>query len=368
MQPTSYKLDFCMNNKAQGVIKRYNELVEELSKPDVVGDQKRFKELSKEQSQLQEVMQAALEVERLEKGIQDAKEMLTSEDKDMRELAASELETLTASLDESSNRLNRLLIPKDPRDEKSVIMEIRAAAGGEESALFGAELFRMYTMYADRRGWKLDVISSHGTDIGGFKEVIFSIEGKDVFRYMKYESGVHRVQRVPETEASGRIHTSTVTVAVMEEAEEVDVEIKPEDLRIDVYRSSGHGGQCVQTTDSAVRINHLPTGIVITCQDERSQVQNKEKAMKVLRARLFEMEEEKRDKEHANARRVQVGTGDRAEKIRTYNFPQTRVTDHRIGCTVYRLPEMMLGDLDLIINPLIEAEEQAKLEQLAKSM
>lgn len=368
MQPTSYKLDFCMNNKAQGVIKRYNELVEELSKPDVVGDQKRFKELSKEQSQLQEVMQAALEVERLEKGIQDAKEMLASEDKDMRELAASELETLTAGLDESSNRLNRLLIPKDPRDEKSVIMEIRAAAGGEESALFGAELFRMYTMYADRRGWKLDVISSHGTDIGGFKEVIFSIEGRDVFRYMKYESGVHRVQRVPETEASGRIHTSTVTVAVMEEAEEVDVEIKPEDLRIDVYRSSGHGGQCVQTTDSAVRINHLPTGIVITCQDERSQVQNKEKAMKVLRARLFELEEEKRDKEHANARRVQVGTGDRAEKIRTYNFPQTRVTDHRIGCTVYRLPEMMLGDLDLIINPLIEAEEQAKLEQLAKSM
>lgn len=357
-----------MNNKAQGVIKRYNELVEELSKPDVVGDQKRFKELSKEQSQLQEVMQAALEVERLEKGIQDAKEMLASEDKDMRELAASELETLTAGLDESSNRLNRLLIPKDPRDEKSVIMEIRAAAGGEESALFGAELFRMYTMYADRRGWKLDVISSHGTDIGGFKEVIFSIEGRDVFRYMKYESGVHRVQRVPETEASGRIHTSTVTVAVMEEAEEVDVEIKPEDLRIDVYRSSGHGGQCVQTTDSAVRINHLPTGIVITCQDERSQVQNKEKAMKVLRARLFELEEEKRDKEHANARRVQVGTGDRAEKIRTYNFPQTRVTDHRIGCTVYRLPEMMLGDLDLIINPLIEAEEQAKLEQLAKSM
>jgi peptide chain release factor 1 len=357
-----------MNNKAQGVIKRYNEIVEELSKPDIVSDQKRFKELSKEQSQLQDVVKTALEVERLEKGIQDAKEMLTSECKDMRELAVSELEALTTSLDESSNRLNRLLIPKDPRDEKSVIMEIRAAAGGEESALFGAELFRMYTMYADRRGWKLDVINSHGTDIGGFKEVIFSIEGKDVFRFMKYESGVHRVQRVPETEASGRIHTSTVTVAVMEEAEEVDVDIKPDDLRIDVYRSSGNGGQCVQTTDSAVRINHLPTGIIITCQDERSQVQNKEKAMKVLRARLFEMEEEKRDKEHANARRVQVGTGDRAEKIRTYNFPQTRVTDHRIGCTVYRLPEMMLGDLDLIINPLIEAEEQAKLDQLAKSM
>ncbi len=361
------RLGFRMNKRAQGILLKYQEIVDQLSKPEVVLDQNRFRELSKERSQLADVVQAASEVENLEKQIDEAKQMLSSDDKELKELASSEIESLTAQLEEASNRLNRLLIPKDPRDEKSVIMEIRAAAGGEESALFAAELFRMYSLYADKRGWKLEVISSHGTDIGGFKEMVFSVEGKDVFRYLKYESGVHRVQRVPETEASGRIHTSTVTVAVMEEAEEVDLQIKPEDLRIDVYRSSGHGGQCVQTTDSAVRITHLPTGIIMTCQDERSQTQNKERAMKVLRAKLYELEEEKRDREQLNARRVQIGTGDRAEKIRTYNFPQTRVSDHRIGLTVYKLPEVMMGDLDLIILPLIEAEEQTKLEQLAKT-
>ena len=355
-----------MNNQAQNLLKRYEELVELLASPDVINDTTRYRELSKEQSQLSEIVETAKKLENIERQIEGAKEMSFSDDREMRELAQAEITELTEQLDAETKKLNHLLIPKDPRDEKSVIMEIRAAAGGDESALFAAELFRMYTLYSQKKGWKIEVINSNPTNIGGYKEIIFSVEGKNVFRYLKYESGVHRVQRVPETEASGRIHTSTVTVAVMEEAEEVEIQIKPEDIRIDVYRSSGHGGQCVQTTDSAVRITHLPTGMIITCQDERSQTQNKERAMKVLRARLYEQEQEKKDKEHADTRRVQVGSGDRAEKIRTYNFPQTRLSDHRINFTVYRLPEVMLGNLDLVTDALIEAEENAKLESLAK--
>ena len=355
-----------MNNQAQNLLKRYEELVQLLANPEVINDVNRYRELSKEQSQLSDIVDTARKLEKIEKQIEDAKEMSFSDDREMRDLAQAELTELTEQLEIETKKLNRLLIPKDPRDEKSVIMEIRAAAGGDESALFAAELFRMYTLYAQKKGWKIEVISSNPTNIGGYKEIIFSIEGKNVFRHLKYESGVHRVQRVPETEASGRIHTSTVTVAVMEEAEEVEIMIKQEDIRIDVYRSSGHGGQCVQTTDSAVRITHLPTGMIITCQDERSQTQNKERAMKVLRARLYEQEQEKKDKEHADTRRVQVGSGDRAEKIRTYNFPQTRLSDHRINFTIYRLPEIMLGNLDLVTDALIEAEEVAKLESLAK--
>lgn len=355
-----------MNNQAQNLLKRYEELVQLLASPEVINDTNRYRELSKEQSQLSDIVDTARKLENIEKQIEGAKEMSFSDDREMRELAQAEISELTGQLDSETRKLNHLLIPKDPRDEKSVIMEIRAAAGGDESALFAAELFRMYTLYAQRKGWKIEVISSNPTNIGGYKEIIFSIEGKNVFRFLKYESGVHRVQRVPETEASGRIHTSTVTVAVMEEAEEVEIQIKSEDIRIDVYRSSGHGGQCVQTTDSAVRITHLPTGMIITCQDERSQTQNKERAMKVLRARLYEQEQEKKDKEHADTRRVQVGSGDRAEKIRTYNFPQTRLSDHRINFTVYRLPEVMLGNLDLVTDALIEAEENAKLESLSK--
>jgi peptide chain release factor 1 len=355
-----------VNNQAQKLLKRYEELVELLASPDFINDTVRYRELSKEQSQLSEIVDTARKLESIEKQIEGAKEMSFSDDREMRELAQAEIVELTEQLEAETKKLNHLLIPKDPRDEKSVIMEIRAAAGGDESALFAAELFRMYTLYSQKKGWKIEVISSNPTNIGGYKEIIFSIEGKNVFRYLKYESGVHRVQRVPETEASGRIHTSTVTVAVMEEAEEVEIQIKQEDIRIDVYRSSGHGGQCVQTTDSAVRITHLPTGMIITCQDERSQTQNKERAMKVLRARLYEQEQEKKDREHADTRRVQVGSGDRAEKIRTYNFPQTRLSDHRINFTVYRLPEVMLGNLDLVTEALIEAEEIAKLESLAK--
>ena len=355
-----------MNTQVQNLLKRYDEIVGLLAKPEIINDGTRYRELSREQSQLSEIVETAHGLEDIERQVESAKEMSYSDDRELRELATAELVELEAKHVELTKYLNRLLIPKDPRDEKSVIMEIRAAAGGDESALFAAELFRMYTLYSQKRGWKIEVISSNATNIGGFKEIIFSVEGKNVFRYMKYESGVHRVQRVPETEASGRIHTSTVTVAVMEEAEEVEIQIKPEDIRIDVYRSSGHGGQCVQTTDSAVRITHLPTGMIITCQDERSQTQNKERAMKVLRARLYEQEQEKKDREHADTRRVQVGSGDRAEKIRTYNFPQTRLSDHRINFTIYRLPEIMMGNLDLVVDALIEAEEVAKLEALAK--
>lgn len=356
-----------MIRKVEKLIKRYNELVEILSDPNIAKDRNRFHKLSKEQSDLSEIVSESQRLESLEKEIENTKDLLSSEDDEMRELAEAELGELKKELVKVDRRLNRLLIPKDPRDEKSVIIEIRAAAGGEESALFAAELFRVYKQYAISKKWKVEIISSHSTNIGGFKEIIFSIEGKNVYRYLKYESGVHRVQRVPETESGGRIHTSTITVAVMQEAEEVDIQISPEDIRIDVYRSSGHGGQCVQTCDSAVRITHLPTGMIVTCQDERSQFQNKERAMKVLRSRLYEIEQSKKDKEHAEFRRVQVGSGDRAEKIRTYNFPQTRISDHRINLTLYKLPEVMLGDLDRVVKPLIQAEEQKKLEELSDS-
>lgn len=356
-----------MIRKAEKLINRYNELIELLSNPDVIKDNNKFRKLSKEQSDLAEIVNIANKYEELEAEIENTKSLLDTTDLEMKELATAELEGLQAELKKTDNKLNRLLIPKDPRDEKSVIMEIRSAAGGEESALFAAELFRAYKQYAISKNWEVEIINSHSTDIGGFKEIVFSIGGKNVFRYMKYESGVHRVQRVPETESGGRIHTSTITVAVMQEAEEVDLQIKPEDIRIDVYRSSGHGGQCVQTCDSAVRITHLPTGMIVTCQDERSQFQNKERAMKVLRSRLYEIEQAKKDKEHAETRRVQVGSGDRAEKIRTYNYPQTRISDHRINLTIYKLPDVMLGNLDHVIHPLIQAEEQKKLDELAKS-
>ncbi|MFS8544492.1 MAG: peptide chain release factor 1, partial [Limnochordales bacterium] len=284
-------------------------------------------------------------------------------DPEMRELAREELARLSQREAELEKELRVLLLPKDPNDEKNIIVEIRAGAGGEEAALFAADLFRMYSRYAENRGWRVEMMSASPTELGGFKEVIFMVHGKNAYSRLKYESGVHRVQRVPTTEASGRIHTSTATVAVLPEAEEVDVEIRPEDLRIDVFRSGGHGGQSVNTTDSAVRITHLPTGIVVTCQDERSQLQNREKAMRVLRARLLDMKRREQEEELAAARRSQVGTGERSERIRTYNFPQGRMTDHRIGLTLYKLDAVLQGELDEVIDALVMADQAEQLER-----
>ncbi|MFS8524744.1 MAG: peptide chain release factor 1, partial [Limnochordales bacterium] len=316
-------------------------------------------------AELEPAVLAYRELRRVEEELEATGAMLEEQlEPELRELAKDELQSLKERAEELRAQLRRLLLPKDPNDDKNIIVEIRAGTGGEEAALFAADLFRMYSRYAEERRWRVELLSSHPTELGGFKEVIFMIHGKGAYSRLKYESGVHRVQRVPETEAQGRIHTSTATVAVLPEAEEVDVEISPEDLRIDVFRSGGKGGQSVNTTDSAVRITHLPTGIVVTCQDERSQLQNREKAMRVLRARLLDMKRRAREEELAAARRSQVGTGDRSERIRTYNFPQGRVTDHRIGLTLYKLNEFLDGDLDEAIDALAAAEQAEQLAQM----
>lgn len=296
--------------------------------------------------------------------IEATKELLSSNDEELKEMAEEELSQLEEKKEKLLEEIKILLIPKDPNDEKNVIMEIRAGAGGEEAALFAHDLFRMYSMYAEKKGWKVEIMSSNETDIGGFKEVILNISGKGAYSRLKYESGVHRVQRVPTTEAGGRIHTSTATVAVLPEVEEVDVEINPNDIKVDVFRSGGHGGQSVNTTDSAVRVTHIPTGIVVTCQDERSQIQNRERALKILRAKLYEMALQEQQREIAETRKSQVGTGERSERIRTYNFPQGRVTDHRIGLTLYRLQEVLDGDLDEIIDALILNDQAEKLKNM----
>ena len=289
--------------------------------------------------------------------------MLESDDEEIRELSEGELERLQNEKERILSDLKILLIPKDPYEGKNIIMEIRAGVGGEEAALFAKDLYKMYLGYADRKGFKVEILDSHETDLGGFKEIVFSVSGKDVYKHLKYESGVHRVQRVPETEASGRIHTSTATVAVLPEAEEVDVEINPDDLRIDVFHASGHGGQNVQKVATAIRIIHKPTGIMVTCQDERSQMQNKMKAMRILRARLLDLYEQQKEQEITSARRAQIGRGNRNERIRTYNFPQGRVTDHRINLSLYNLPEIMEGNLDELINALMENERAQLLEE-----
>ena len=283
-------------------------------------------------------------------------------DDEFREMLEDELAQLNQQHEEVIEKLRILLIPKDPNDEKNVVVEIRAGAGGEEAALFGADLFRMYSRYAERKGWKMEIMSANYTDMGGVKELIFVIEGKGAYSRLKYESGVHRVQRIPTTESGGRIHTSTATVAVLPEAEDVEVDINPNDLRIDVFRSSGHGGQSVNTTDSAVRITHLPTGIVVTCQDEKSQLKNKEKAMRVLKARLLDAAQREQEQEYALARKIQVGTGDRSERIRTYNFPQGRVTDHRIGVTIYNIEGFLDGEIDELVNELITSDQAERLK------
>ena len=344
---------------------KYEELGAALGDPEVISDPQKLQKYARAMADLEEIVMAFRHYRRILEEIRDSRELLESEgDPEFRAFLQEELERLEEEKEEMERRLKILLLPKDPNDEKNIIMEIRAGAGGEEAALFAADLFRMYQRYAERKGWRTEILSSHPTELGGFKEIIFLIEGKGAYSRLKFESGVHRVQRIPVTETGGRIHTSTATVAVLPEADEVDVEINPEDLRIDIFCSSGHGGQSVNTTYSAVRIVHLPTGITVSCQDERSQLKNREKALKVLRARLLEMAREQQEGQLAATRRAQVGTGERSERIRTYNFPQNRVTDHRIGLTLHNLEEVLDGDLDPIIEVLITHEQAERLKEV----
>lgn len=354
-----------MFDKLEDLLIRYEELMSELSEPDVANNPERFRKLMKEQSDILPIVEAYKEYKQCKQNIEDSLAMLEEEsDEEMRELAKEELNDAKNRVAELENELKILLLPKDPNDDKNVIVEIRAGAGGDEAALFAAEIYRMYVKYAESRRWKTEMMSLNENGIGGFKEVTFMIQGQGAYSRLKYESGVHRVQRVPETESGGRIHTSTCTVAIMPEAEEIDFHLDMNDCKFDVFRASGNGGQCVNTTDSAVRLTHIPTGIVISCQDEKSQLKNKDKALKVLRSRLYEMELAKQHDAEAEARRSQIGTGDRSEKIRTYNFPQGRVTDHRIKLTLHRLESILGGDLDEIIDSLIAADQAAKLSSL----
>ena len=356
-----------MFDKLDDLLIRFEELMSELQEPDVANDQNRFRKLMKEQSDLAPIVEAYNEYKSAKQAITDSEEMLEMEsDEEMRELAKEELSSSKKRVEELEHELKILLLPKDPNDDKNIMVEIRAGAGGDESALFAAEVYRMYVHYAESRHWKTEMISFSENGIGGFKEVVFMVSGQGVYSRMKYESGVHRVQRVPETESGGRIHTSTITVAIMPEAEEIDFELDLNDCKFDVFRASGNGGQCVNTTDSAVRLTHIPTGIVISCQDEKSQLKNKDKALKVLRSRLYDMELQKRHDAEAEARRSQVGTGDRSEKIRTYNFPQGRVTDHRIKLTLHKLDSIMNGDIQEVIDNLIAADQAIRLSGLEK--
>ena len=351
-----------MFDKLEALEERYQFISEKISDPDVIADMDSWRKYMKENSYLTPIIEKYREYKSLKNTIEDDKQMLEAgEDKDLEELIKSELSETEDKLSVVCEELRILLLPKDPNDDKNVIVEIRGGTGGDEAALFAADLMRMYSMYAEANRWKIEILSSNPTDIGGYKEVCFSIEGQGAYSKLKFESGVHRVQRVPSTESGGRIHTSAVTVAVLPEVEEVEVDINPNDLRIDVFRAGGPGGQCVNTTDSAVRITHLPTGIVVSCQDEKSQFKNKDKAMKILRSRIYEVMEEQRHKEIADERKAQVGSGYRSERIRTYNFPQGRVTDHRINLTLYKLEQILNGSLDEIIDALITADQSAKL-------
>jgi len=354
-----------MFNRLEEVLQKYNQLTDQLSDPNVMSDVKVYQQLSKEHSELKPIVEKYLEYKEVQKGIKEAEAILKDGgDKDLIELAEAELDEGRAKLEKITEELKLLLLPKDPFDEKNIYIEIRAGTGGEESALFASDLLRMYTRYAERCGWKTEIIDANETGMGGYKEVVLLVKGKNAYSKLKYEAGGHRVQRIPETESSGRIHTSACTVAVIPEADDVDVHIEQKDLKIDVYRSSGAGGQHVNTTDSAVRITHIPTGIVVTCQDERSQIKNREKAMKLLKSKIFEMELEKQRMEQAESRKQQVGSGDRSERIRTYNFPQNRVTDHRINLTVYNLDMVMDGELDEIIDALITYDQAEKLKNI----
>jgi len=354
--------EFGMFDRLEIAENRYEEINLRLSDPMVLSDQDDYRKLMKEYSELGEIVSKYREYKKVRGDIDEARELLEgSLEKDFRELVQFEFEESREKLAKIEKELKILLLPKDPNNDRSVIVEIRGGAGGEEAALFAGDLFRMYAKYAERKHWKSEILDANETEIGGFKEVVFSIEARGAYSRLKYESGVHRVQRVPETEASGRIHTSTVTVAVLPEVEEVDVDINPTDLQIDTYRASGAGGQHINKTESAIRITHIPSGIVVTCQDQRSQHKNKDRAMKILRSKLYEAAQRQQDSEIAQARRSQVGTGDRSERIRTYNFPQGRVSDHRIGLTLYKINEIIDGDLDDIIDALITADQAEKL-------
>ncbi len=354
-----------MFDRLEDLLIRLEEILSELQEPDVASDQNRFRKLMKEQNELTPIVEAYKEYKACRQTIEDSLQMLEEEsDEEMRELAKEELNDAKARVEELEHELKVLLLPKDPNDDKNVMVEIRAGAGGDEAALFAAEIYRMYIHYAESRRWRVELVECEEIGIGGMKNVTFMINGSGAYSVMKYESGVHRVQRVPETESGGRIHTSTITVAVMPEAEEVDVHIDEKDIRIDVMRASGNGGQCVNTTDSAVRLTHYPTGIVIYSQTEKSQLQNKDKAFALLRAKLYDIECQKRHDAEAEARKSQIGTGDRSEKIRTYNFPQGRVTDHRIGLTLYKLDKIMNGDIQEIIDACIAADQAAKLANM----
>ena len=354
-----------MFDKLEDLLIRLEEILSELQEPEVASDPNRFRKLMKEQSELTPIVEAYKEYKACKQNIEESLELLNEEsDEDMRELAKEELNESKARVEELEHELKILLLPKDPNDDKNVVVEIRAGAGGDEAALFAAEIYRMYLHYAESKRWKVELVECEEIGIGGMKNVTFMIDGQGAYSMMKYESGVHRVQRVPETESGGRIHTSTITVAVMPEAEDVDVHIDEKDIRIDVMRASGNGGQCVNTTDSAVRLTHYPTGIVIYSQTEKSQLQNKEKAFALLRAKLYDLECQKQHDAEAEARKSQIGTGDRSEKIRTYNFPQGRVTDHRIGLTLYKLDKIMNGDIQEIIDACIAADQAKKLANM----
>ncbi len=350
-----------MFDKLENVEKRYEELNAKISDPEVIANQNEWKKLMKEHADIEEIVEKYREYKKIVQSIDELKEMLN--DKEMHDLAQMELDENKEKLPKIEEELKLLLVPKDPNDDKNVIMEIRGGAGGEESSLFAADLFRMYSMYAERKRWKFEVLNMNETELGGIKEATIMITGKGAYSRLKFESGVHRVQRVPDTESSGRIHTSTATVAVLPEVDDVEVEINPADLKVDTFRSSGAGGQHINKTESAIRITHIPTGVVVECQTERSQIQNRETAMKMLRSKLYEAELEKQNSELASARKSQVGSGDRSEKIRTYNFPQGRITDHRIGLSMFQVDEFLNGGLDEMIDALNAADRAAKLSE-----